>query len=75
MNRRLPLDIAPDLTLSIGRESVRVTPQLGLRLAQSLAIVAGREIVRQAAEQAQRVPPTTFPSPLHQARKPIRNRL
>ena len=59
MNRRMPLDIAPDLTLSIGRESVRVTPQLGLRLAQSLATVSGRAIVRQAAEQAQRRPVVT----------------
>ncbi len=64
MNRRLPLDIAPDLTLSIGRESVRVTPQLGLRLAQSLAAVSGREIVRQATEQAQRRAITATRKPL-----------
>jgi hypothetical protein len=76
MNRRLPeIDIAPDLTIRIGRESARVTPTLALALARSLAHVAGREMVRQAAEQAQRIPSTNFPSPLHQARKPSRSRL
>ena len=62
MNRRLPLDIAPDLTLSIGSESVRVTPFLGMRLAESLMTVSARERVRQAEEE-QRVKMARIPIP------------
>lgn len=52
MNRLLPLDIAPDLTLTIGGQSTRVTPQLGLRLAESLLRVSVREIAREEREKA-----------------------
>jgi hypothetical protein len=50
MMRRLVLDIAPDLTLTIGSQSARVTPHLGLRLAESLMRVSTRELIREEAE-------------------------
>ena len=56
MNRLLPLDIAPDLTLTIGSQSTRVTPQLGLRLAESLLRVSVREIAREERERAEHRP-------------------
>ena len=48
----LPLDIAPDLRLTIGSSSVQVTPQLGLRLAESLIRVSTRAMVLEEAEKA-----------------------
>lgn len=47
----LPLDIAPDLRLTIGNSSVQVTPRHGLRLAESLIRVSTRAIVREEAER------------------------
>lgn len=43
----LPLDIAPDLTLTIGGQSTRVTPHIGMRLAESLLRVSVRQLARE----------------------------
>ena len=70
MMRRIvhALDIAPDLTLSIGESSARVTPHLGLKLAESLIRVSTREMVRQEAE-AQRAKMVRIPIPAKAKRK------
>ncbi len=51
MMQRLPLDIASDLTLSIGDASVKITPRMGLRYAESLLQVSTRALVRETAEE------------------------
>jgi len=56
MMHRLGLDIASDLRLSIGQETVQVTPRVGLALAESLLRVSVREMAREERERAEQRP-------------------
>ena len=64
MTNRLPIDIAPDLRVSIGRATVRLTPQMGLVLAQSLARVAARQLVREETDRARAASPRAATTPV-----------
>ena len=51
MMNRLPIDIGPDMTVSIGDASVKITPRMGLRYAGSLLQVSARALARETAEE------------------------
>ena len=53
MNVRYPvISLTPDLVITVGEVSARLTPAAGFNLAQKLIRVSSRELVRQEVGQA-----------------------